>query len=101
MLLCLFVPRIIKIDVRASVVESLFNKVTETCVLQLCREMHGMFRKVTLLEILRSPLFIGVASLQYTVCNATRNELITKFLKDVFKLTGSLSEIYRSTNCSF
>ena len=78
---------------RASVVESLFSKVTETSVLQLCREMHGMFRKVTPLEISRSPLFIGVAGLQYTVCNATRNELLTKFLKGVLKLIENFQEV--------
>ena len=55
--------------------------------------MHGMFRKVTLLEISRSPLFIGVAGLQYTVCNATRNELLTKFLKGVLKLIENFQEV--------
>ena len=52
-----------------------------------------MFRKVTLLEISRSPLFIGVAGLQYTVCNATRNELLTKFLKGVLKLIENFQEV--------
>ena len=55
--------------------------------------MHDMFRKVTLLEFSRSPFFIGVASLQYTVCNVTRNELLTKFLKGVLKLTENFKDV--------
>ena len=55
--------------------------------------MYGKFRKVTLLEISRSPLFIGVAGLQYTVCNATRNELLTKFLKGVLKLKENFQKV--------
>ena len=63
-----------------------------------------MFRKVALLEILRSPLLPRIAGLQYTFCNATKNELLTKFHEGAFKLTEnfqeviswvSLSEIYR------
>ena len=92
--LCLFVPRIIKIAVRASVVESLFSKVTESnSILQLCQELHGTFRKVTVLEISRNPRFIGVATLQYKVCNATRNELLTKFLTSVLKLIENFQEV--------
>ena len=44
-----------------------------------------MFQKVTFLEISRSPLLKGVAGLQYSVYNATKNELLTKF----FKCAGS------------
>ena len=55
--------------------------------------MHGLFRKVALLEISRSLLFIGVAGLQYTVCNATRNKLLTKFLKGVLRLIENLQEL--------
>ena len=42
-----------------------------------------------------------------TVCNATKNELPTKLLKSILKLSrsvpslGSLSEIYRPANCNF
>ena len=46
-----------------------------------------MFQKVPFLEISRSPLLTGVAGLPYTVCNATKNELLTKFLKFALKLT--------------
>ena len=52
-----------------------------------------MFQKVAFLEISRSPLLTGVAGLQYTVCNATKNELLTKFLKCVLKLTENFQEM--------
>ena len=52
-----------------------------------------MFRKVTPLEFSRSLLVIGVAGLQYTVCSATRNELLTKFLKGVLKHIESFQEV--------
>ena len=78
---------------RPSVVESLFSKVTETSVFCNCQEMHGMFQKVTLLKSSRSPLFIGVVGLQYTVCNATRKKLLTKFLKGVLKLLENFQEL--------
>ena len=55
--------------------------------------MHVMFRKVTFLEISRSILVIGVADLQYKVCNATRNELLIKFLKGVLKLKENFQEV--------
>ena len=55
--------------------------------------MHGMFRKVTLLEISRSLLVTGVAGLQYTVCNATRNSLLTKLLKGVLKHIKNFQEV--------
>ena len=47
-----------------------------------------MFRKVA-----RSPLLTGVAGLQYTVCKTTENELLTKFLKCVLKLTENFQEV--------
>ena len=49
--------------------------------------------QVTLPEISRSPLSIVVAGLQYTVCNATRKELLTKFLKVVLKLAENFQEV--------
>ena len=45
-----------------------------------------MFRKMAFLEISRSPFLTGVAGLQYSVCNATKNKLLTKFLKCALKL---------------
>ena len=45
------------------------------------------------LEISKSPLLTGVAGLQYTVCNATKNELLTKFLKCALKLTENFQEV--------
>ena len=52
-----------------------------------------MFRKVAFLEISRSPLLTGVAGLQYSICNATINELLTKFLKCASKLTENFQEV--------
>ena len=52
-----------------------------------------MFQKVAFLEISRSPLLTGVTGLQYTVCNATKNELLTKFLKCALKLTENFQEV--------
>ena len=51
-----------------------------------------MLRKVAFLDFLLSPLLTGNASLQYTVCNATKNELLTKFLKLAFRLTENFQE---------
>ena len=44
-----------------------------------------MFRKVPFLEISRS--------LQSTVYNATKSELLTKFVKDALKLTENFQEM--------
>ena len=52
-----------------------------------------MFRKVTLLEILKSPLLIVFAGLQYIACNAARNKHLTKFLKGVLKLTENFQQV--------
>ena len=49
--------------------------------------------KEAFLEILRSPLLTGVAGSQYTVCNATKNELLTKFLKRALKLKENSQEV--------
>ena len=52
---------------------------------------------------IRSPSFSDpVAGLQYTVCNATKNELQTKFVKGALERTEIFREvIYRHANCSF
>ena len=52
-----------------------------------------MFRKMAFLEISRSPLLIGVAGSQYSVCNATKNKLLNKFLKCALKLTENFQEL--------
>ena len=52
-----------------------------------------MLKKVTFLEILKSPLLIEFAGLQYIVSNAARNYHLTKFLKSVLKLTGNFQEV--------
>ena len=51
-----------------------------------------MFRKLALLEISRGPLLTRVAGLQYTFCNATKYELLTKFPEGVFTLTENFQE---------
>ena len=78
----------------ASVVKSRFSKVAKTSV--FCNSVKKCMvcsEKVTLLEISGSLLAIGVAGLQYTVCNATRNELLTKFLKGILKHIENFQEV--------
>ena len=50
-------------------------------------------RMVAFLEISRSPLLTAVAGLQYTVCNATKNELFIKCLKGALRLTENFQEV--------
>ena len=52
-----------------------------------------MLQKVAFLEISRRPLSTGVAGLQHSVCNATKNGLLTKFLKCALKLTENFQEV--------
>ena len=52
-----------------------------------------MFRKVAFLEISISPLLTAVAGLLTTVYNATKNELLTKFVKGALKLTENFQEM--------
>ena len=59
-----------------------------------------MFRKAAFLEISRRSFLIGVADLQYSVCNATKNELLTKCLKCALKLTENFTEVI-STEVSY
>ena len=59
-----------------------------------------MFRKAAFLEISRRSFLIGVAGLQYSVCNATKNELLTKCLKCALKLTENFTEVI-STEVSY
>ena len=56
-----------------------FAEISNTCI--------GMFRKLAFVEISKSPLLTAVAGLQSTVYNATKNELLTKFVKSALKLT--------------
>ena len=50
-----------------------------------------MLRKVAFLEVLRSPLFKGVAG---SLCKATKNELLTKFLKGALKVSENFQEVF-------
>ena len=52
-----------------------------------------MFRKAASLEMSRSPPLTGVAILKYTVCNATKNKILTKLLKCALKLTENFQEV--------
>ena len=59
--------------------------------------MYGIFRKVALLEDLKSPLLTGVQSYRKEFepygLNASKNELLTKFLKVDLKLTENFQEV--------
>ena len=52
-----------------------------------------MFRKVAFIEISKSPLLTAVAGLQSTVYSATKNELLTKFVKGALKVTENFQEM--------
>ena len=52
-----------------------------------------MIRKVAFQEIRRGPLLTGVAGLQNTVCNAIKNEFLTKFLECALKLTKNFQKV--------
>ena len=76
-----------------SVVESHLSKVTGT--FGFCQEsqhVYGMFRKVALLEILKSPLLTRVQAFTVWSLNASKNELLTNFLKVGLKLTENFWE---------
>ena len=57
------------------------------------RSCIGMFRKAAFLEISKSVLLTAVVGLQPTVYNATKNELLTKFVKGALKLTENFQEM--------
>ena len=71
--------------------ESLFSKVTETfafcnsveksntCMVRSEKQPFWKFREV--------PLLTGVVGLQYTVSDATKNEVLTKFIKCALKIS--------------
>ena len=69
---------------RASVVESLFREENST---EESFAFHNSVLNEALLEIFRNSLLIGVACLQTTCCNATKNEILTKFLQGVLKIS--------------
>ena len=62
-----------------------FAQISNTCI--------GMFRKVAFLEISKSPLLTAVAGVQSTVYNATKNELLTTFIKVNLKLLENFREM--------
>ena len=52
----------------------------------------GIFRKVALIRSSRDFSFTGVVGLQSTGCNATKDGLLTKFLKVVWKILENFKE---------
>ena len=76
----LFVPRIFKIAGRASVVESLFSKVTEASA--FCNSVEKSTRawyvpkSSSSRNFEKSPFNRSCRLTDYTVCNATKNELL-------------------------
>ena len=52
----------------------------------------GMFRKVVLLEILGNSPSTRATGLESTGCQATKNTLLTKFLKGVLKISVNFHE---------
>ena len=72
-------------------VKSIFGKVIEE-IPEFCNSAGNSFTCIGILlkvgpqEILRNFLLTGVVGLQSTGCNITKNELLTKFLKDVLKI---------------
>ena len=59
----------------------------------LVKQQKLLLRGVAFLEILRITLLTGLEGLQYTICNATKSELLTKFLKVDLKLTENFQEV--------
>ena len=88
-----FVPRIFKIAGRA-VVESLLSKATETSAFCNSVEKSNMYiPKRSFSWNFEKSLFNRSCRLWYTVCNATKNELLTKFLNGTLKCTEHLQEM--------
>ena len=78
--------------------ESLFSKITGE-ITAFCNTIEnfvtfiGIFLRVAFLEISVSSLIIKTAGLQSTSCNpTTKEELLSKFLKDVLDILEKFSE---------
>ena len=78
-------------------VESLFSKVTKTSA--FCNSAEKRLTRARYVpkssssRISRSPFLTKAESLQYTFCNATKYELLTKFLEGAFKLTENFQKV--------
>ena len=84
------VPRIFKIAGRAYAVESSFSKMTrEISPFYICWKVY---HTISVLVISKGPLLTGVAGLQSTCCNVTKNEPLTKFLKNVLNISENVEE---------
>ena len=57
------------------------------------------FPKVALLQTTRNSLLTSLSGLQPTGCNATKSELITRFLKDVYDNKMKIPENFQEEFC--
>ena len=95
------VPITFKIAATASLVESLFSKVTGE-ISAFCNSVEnsiiciGIIEKVALLVISINSLLTGAVGFQSTSCNATKKELLTKFLQGVSNISKNLQEEFYS-----
>ena len=85
------VPRIFEIAGWAPMTEPRFSKVTEEIsafckFAEISNTSIGVLWKAALLEIPTCSVLTTVACLQSTVYNATKDELLTKFVNDALKL---------------
>ena len=84
------VPRIFKIAGRALVVESLFSKVTGYFYIpQIYRKLYHLLKSTSSKNFAKFPFNW---SCKLTGCKATKNELLTRFLKSVLKMSESTQE---------
>lgn len=82
------VTKIFKIFRKLTVVKSFFSKVKGEISafynsLENSVRCISMFRKVALLDIFRKFILTIVAGLRSIGCDATKNELLTKFLEGI------------------
>ena len=70
----------------------------ESCFSKMTREISPFYTSdensiiLSVLQISKGPLLTGVAGLQSTGYNVTKNELLTKFLKNVLKNSENVQE---------
>ena len=85
------VLRIFKIAGTASVLESLFSKKTDE-ISAFYNSASNSIGCIGILRILRNSVLNGVAVLQSTGCNITKNELLTELLIDVLEVLENFQE---------
>ena len=82
------VSKIFKIAGRTSVLEISFIKVTGE--ISTFRKLHHVHWYLPKSSSSRNYLLTGVAGLQFPDRKATKNELLTKFLKDLLKISENV-----------